>query len=159
MNWELKNVQAGFRKGRGTRDQITNICWIIEKAREFQKNIYLCFNDYAIAFDYVDHNKLWKTLKEMEIPGHLTCFLRNFYAGQEVTEVCMEQLTASGLRKEHDKAICCHCLFNFHTEYIMRNNWLDELQAEIKISRRNSNLRYTNDTILLAESKEELKNL
>ena len=85
MNWELTDVQAGFRKGRGTRDQITNICWIIEKAREFQKNIYLCFTDYAKGFDYVDHNKPWKTLKEMGIPGDLTCFLRNLYAGQEAT--------------------------------------------------------------------------
>ena len=85
MNKELPEVQAGFRKGRGTRDQITNICWITEKAREFQKNIYRCFTDYAKAFDYADHNKLWKILKEMEIPGHLTCFLRNLYAGQEAT--------------------------------------------------------------------------
>ena len=85
MNWELPDVQAGFRKGRGTRDQIANICWIIEKAREFQKNIYFCFIDYAKAFDCVDHNKLWKILKEMGIPDHLTCLLRNLYAGQEAT--------------------------------------------------------------------------
>ena len=85
MNRELPDVQAGFRKGRGTRDQIANICWIIEKARELQKNIYFCFIDCAKAFDYVDHNKLWKILKEMDIPDHLTCFLRNLYAGQEVT--------------------------------------------------------------------------
>ena len=85
VNCELPNDQAGFRKGRGTRDQIANICWIMEKAREFQKNIYFCFIDYAKAFDCVDHNKLWKILKEMEIPEHLTCLLRNLYAGQEAT--------------------------------------------------------------------------
>ena len=81
VNWELPDVQAGFRKGRGTRDQIANICWIIEKAREFQKNIYFCFIDYAKAFDCVNHNKLWKILKEIGIPDHLTCLLRNLYAG------------------------------------------------------------------------------
>ena len=85
MNCELPDVQAGFRKGRGTRDQIVNIHWIIEKAREFQKNIYFCFIDYAKAFDCVDHNKLWKILKEMGIPDHLTYLLRNLYAGQEAT--------------------------------------------------------------------------
>ena len=85
MNREIPDVQAGFRKGRGTRDQIANICWIIEKAREFQKNIYLCFIDYAKAFDCVDHNNLWKALKEMGIPDDLTCLLRNLYAGQEAT--------------------------------------------------------------------------
>ena len=85
VNCELTDVQAGFRKGRGTRDQISNIHWIMEKAREFQKNIYFCFLDYAKAFDYVDHNNLWKILKEMGIPDHLTCPLRNLYAGQEAT--------------------------------------------------------------------------
>ena len=85
MNCELPDVQAGFRKGRGTRDQIANICWLMEKAREFQKNIYFCFIDYAKAFDCVDHNKLWKILREMRIPDHLTCLLRNLYAGQEAT--------------------------------------------------------------------------
>ena len=84
MNWELPDVQLGFGKGRGTRDQISNICWIIEKA-EFQKNIYFCFTDYIKAFDCVDHNKLWKIPKEMAIPEHLTCLLRNLYAGQEAT--------------------------------------------------------------------------
>ena len=83
VNRELPDVQAGFRKGRGTRDQIANICWIIRKARDFQKNMYFCFTDYAKAFDCVDHNKLWKILKEMGIPDHLTCLLRNLYAGQE----------------------------------------------------------------------------
>ena len=85
VNHELPDVQAGFRKGRGTRDQIANILWIMERAREFQKNIYFCFIDYAKAFDYVDHNKLWKILKEMAIPDHLTCLLRNLYAGHEAT--------------------------------------------------------------------------
>ena len=85
VNRELPDVQAGFRKGRGTRDDIANICWIMEKAREFQKNIYFCFIDYAKAFDCVDHNKLWEILQEMEIPDHLTCLLRNLYAGQEAT--------------------------------------------------------------------------
>ena len=96
MNRELPDVQAGFRKGRGTRDQIANIGWIIEKAREFQKNIYFCLTDYAKAFDCVDHNKLWKILKEMGIPDHLTCLLRNLYAGQEeLLELDMEQWTGS----------------------------------------------------------------
>ena len=85
VNRELPDIQAGFRKGRGTRDQIANICWIMEKAREFQKNIYFCFTEYAKAFDCVDHNKLWKIKKEMGIPDHLTCLLRNLYAGQEAT--------------------------------------------------------------------------
>ena len=85
VNQELPDVQAGFRKGRGTRDQIANICWIIEKAREFQKNIYFCFIDYTKAFDYADHNKLWKILQNIRIPDHLTCLLRNLYAGQEAT--------------------------------------------------------------------------
>ena len=85
VNCELPDVQTGFRKGKGTRDQIANICWIIEKAREFQKNIYLCFIDYIKAFDCMDHNKLWKILQEMEIPDHLTCLLRNLYAGQKAT--------------------------------------------------------------------------
>ena len=96
VNRELLDVQAGFTKGRGTRDQIANIRWIIEKAREFQKNIYFCFIDYAKAFYHVDHNKLWKILQEMGIPDHLTCLLRNLYAGQEATSrVDMEQQTGS----------------------------------------------------------------
>ena len=107
-NWELPDVQAGFRKGRGTRDQIANICWIIEKARQFQKSIYFCFIDYSKAFDYVDHNKLWKILKEMGIPDHLTCLLRNLYADQEATEPNMEQQTGSKSRKEYFKALYCH---------------------------------------------------
>ena len=98
-NHELPDVQAGFRKGRGTRDQIANICWIIEKAREFQKSIYFCLIDYSKAFDLVDHNKLWKILQEMGIPDHLTCLLRNLYADQEVTELDMEQQTGSKLER------------------------------------------------------------
>ena len=93
MNQELLNIQAGFRKGRGTKDQIANICWIIEKARELEKNIYLCFFDYTKALDCVEHNKLWKTLKEMGMPGDLTCLLRNLYAGKEATVRTLEQLT------------------------------------------------------------------
>ena len=108
MNRELPDVQTGFRKGRGNRDQIANICWIIEKAREFQKNIYFCFIDYAKAFNCVDHSKLWKILKEMGIPDYLTCFLRNLYAGQEATEPDMEQQTGSKLGKQYIKAVYCH---------------------------------------------------
>ena len=101
MNHELPDVQVGFRKGRGTRNQIANIRWIMEKAREFQKNIYFCFIDYAKAFDCVDYNKLCKILKEMGIPDHLTCILRNLYAGQEATELDMEPQTGSKLGKEY----------------------------------------------------------
>ena len=108
MNRELPDVQAGFRKGRGTRDQIANICWIIEKAREFQINIYFCFVNYAKAFDCVDHNKLWKILKQMGIPDHLTCLLRNLYAGQEATVRTGHGTTDSKLGKEHIKVVCCH---------------------------------------------------
>ena len=109
VNHELPDVQAGFRKGRGTRDQIANICWIIEKVREFQKSIYFCFIDCAKAFDCVDHNKLWKTLKQMGIPDHLTCLLRNVYAGQEATvRSDMEQQTGFKSGKEYSKAVYCH---------------------------------------------------
>ena len=109
MNCELPDVQAGFRKGRGTRDQIVNICWIIGKAREFQKNIYFCFIDYAKAFDCVDHNKLWKILKEMGIPDHVTCLLRNLYPGQEATvTIRHKQRNDSKLGKEYIKAVQCH---------------------------------------------------
>ena len=107
VNWELPDIQAGFRKGRGIRDQIANIHWIIEKAREFEKNICFCFIDYAKAFDCVDHSKLWKILREMGIPDHLTCLLRNLYAGQEATEPDMEQQTGSKLGKEYIKAVYC----------------------------------------------------
>ena len=109
VNHELPDVQAGFRKGRGTRDQIANIRWIMEKAREFQKSIYFCFVDYTKAFDSVDHNKLWKILQQMGIPDYLTCLLRNLYAGQEATlEPNMEQWTGSKLGKEYIKAVYCH---------------------------------------------------
>ena len=112
MNHELPDVQAGFRKGRGTRDQIANIHWIIEKAREFQKNIYFCFIDYAKVFDCVDHNKLWEILQEMGIPDHLTCLLRNLYASQEAQlELDMEQQTGSKLEKEFVKAVYCHPVY------------------------------------------------
>ena len=108
VNWELLDSQVGFRKGRGTRDQIANICWIIENAREFQINIYFCFIDYAKAFDCVDHNQLWNIPKEMGIPDHLTCLLRNLYAGQEATvRMDIEQRTGSILGKEYKKAMCC----------------------------------------------------
>ena len=229
---ELPDVQAGFRQGRRTRDQIANIRWIIEKAREFQKNIYFCFIDYAKAFDCVDHSQLWKILKEMGIPDHLTCLLRNLYAGQEAT-------VKTGHRKrdwreeygkfvefqkniyfcfiDYAKAFDCvnhkilwkilqemwipdhltcllwnlyavqeatvrtghgttdwfqigkgvrqgcmlsSCLFNLYAEYIMRKPGLDEAQTRIKIVRRNfNNLRYADDTTLVAESEEELKSV
>ena len=123
MNCEFPDVQAGFRKGRGIRDQIANIRWIIKKAREFQKNIYFCFIDYAKAFDCVDHNKLLKILKEMGIPDHLTCLLRNLYAGQEATV-----RTGHGTTDwfQIGKGVCqgcilSPCLFNLYAEYIMRN--------------------------------------
>ena len=162
MNCELPDVQAGFRKGRGTRDQIANIRWIIEKAREFQKNIYFCFIDYAEAFDCVGHNKLGKILKEMGIPDHLTCLLRNLYAGQEATVRTGHGTTdcfqiGKGVRQG---CILSPCLFNLYAGYIMRNAGLDEVQAGIKIAGRNiSNFRYADDTTFMAESKEELKSL
>ena len=162
MNRELPDVQAGFRKGRGTRDEIANIHCIIEKEKEFQKNIYVCFIDYAKAFDCVDHSKLRKILQEMGITDHLTCLLRNLYVGQEAT-----------VRTRHGtidwfqigKGVCqgyisSPCLFNLYAEYIMQNSRLDETQAGIKIAGRNiSNLRYADDATLMAESEEELKSL
>ena len=108
MNCELPDIQAGLRKGRGSRDQIANICWNIEKARGFQKNFTFCFIDYAKAIDHVDHNKLWKILQEMEIPDHLTCLLRNLYAGKQQLELDMEQWTGSKLGKESIKAVYCY---------------------------------------------------
>ena len=148
-------------QGRGTRDQIANIHWIMEKAREFQKNIYFCFI-YAKAFDCVDHYKLWKILKEMGISDHLMCLLRNLYAGQEATVRTGHGTTdwfqiAKGV---HQGCILSPCLFNFCAEYIMRNAGLEEAQAVIKIARRNiNNQRYADDTTLMAESEEELKSL
>ena len=162
MNHELPDVQAGFRKGRGTRDQIANIRWIMGKAKEFQKNIYFCFIDYAKAFDCVDHNQLWKILQDMGIPDHLTCLLRNLYTGQEATVRIGHGMTdwfqiGKGV---HQGGILSPCLFNLHAEYIMRNAGLEEAQAGIKIARRNlNNLRYADDTTLMAESEEELKSL
>ena len=160
MNQELPEVQAGLRKGRGTRDQIANICWIIKKAREFQKNIYFCFIGYTKAFDYVDHNKLWKILKEMGIPDILPCLLWNLYAGKEATVRTRHGITdwlqiGKGI---HQGYILSPCLFNLYAEYIMRNARLDETQAGIKIAWRNiNNLRYADDTTLMAENEEELK--
>ena len=159
MNLELPDVQTGFRKGIQTRYQIANICWIIEKQSEFQKNIYFYFIDYAKAFDCVDHNKLWKILQEKGIPDHLTCLLRNLYAGQEATV-----RTGHGTTDwfQIGKAACqgcilSSCLFNLYTEHIMRNAGLEEAQAGIKIAGRNiNNLRQAYDTTLMAESEEEL---
>ena len=162
VNCELLDVQAGFRKGRGTRDQIANICWIMEEAREFQKNILFCFIDYAKAFDCVDHNKLWKILKEMGIPDHLTCLLRNLCAGQEAT-VRTGHGTTDWFqigKRVRQGCLLSPCLFNLCAEYIMQNAGLDKAQAGIKIAGRNiNNLRYSDDTTLMAESKEELKSL
>ena len=142
-------------------DQIANIHWIIEKAREFQKNIYFCFLDYAKAFDCGDHNKLWTILKEMEIPDHLTCLLRNLYAGQEATVRTGHGTTdwfqiGKGV---FQGCISSPCLFYLYAEYIMRNTGLEEAQAGTKIARRNiNNFRYADDITLMAEN-EELKSL
>ena len=132
----FQDVQAGFRRGRRTTDQIANFRWIIKKAREFQKNIYFCFIDYAKSFDCVDHNKLWKILQEMGIPDHLTCLLRNLYADQEATVRSRHGTTdwfqiGKGV---HQGCILSPCLFNLHVGYIMWNAVLDEAQAGIKIS-------------------------
>ena len=162
VNRELPDVQAAFRKGRGTRDQIANICWIIEKAREFQKITYICFIDYAKAFDCVDHNKLWKILQEMGIQDDLICLLKNLYSGQEATVI-----TGYGTTDwlQIGKGVCqgcifSPCLFNLYAEYIMQNAGLDEAQDGIKTAGRNINhLRYEDDTTLMAESEEELKSL
>ena len=161
-NRGLPCVQDGFRKGRGTRDQIANICWIIEKEREFQKNIYFCLVDYAKAFGCVDHNKHWKILQEMGIPGHLTCLLRNLYAGQEAAVRAGHGITdwfriGKGV---HQGCTLSPCLFNLYAEYIMQNAGLDEAQAGIKIAERNiNNLRYADDTTIMPECEEELKRL
>ena len=148
-------------KADESRDHIANIRWIIKKAREFQKNIYLCFIDYAKAFHCVNHKKLWTILKEMGIPDHLTCLLRNLYADQEATVRSGHGTTdwfqiGKGVRQG---CILSPCLFNFYAEYIMRNSRLEEARARIKIAGRNiNNLRYADDTSLMAESEEELKN-
>ena len=160
-NHKLPDVQAGFRKGRRTWDEIANIRWIIKKATKFQKNIYFCFIDYAKAFDYVDHNKLWKILKEMGIPDHLTCLLRNLNVGQKTT-VIMEHGATDWFQIGKRVCQCCvlsPCLFNLYAKYIMWNVGLDEAQAGINIAGRNiSHLRHADDTTLMAESKE-LKSL
>ena len=141
---------------------MANICWMMEKARTFQKNIYFYFIDYAKAFDSVDHNKLWKILKGMGIPDHLTCLLRNLYAGQEATVRTGHGTTnwfqiGKGVRQG---CILSPCLFNIYAEYIMRNAGLEETQAGIKTARTNiNNLRYADDTTLMTVSEEELKNL
>ena len=158
LNCELPDVQGGFRKGRGNEDQIANICWIMEKAREFQKYIYFCFIDYAKAFDCVDHNKLWKIIKQMGMPDYPTCLLRNLYAGQEATA-----RTGHGTmhwfwvgKGVHQGCILSPCLFNIYAECIMQNAGLCEAQAGIKIAGRNiSNLRYADDTTLMVECEEE----
>ena len=160
VNCELPDIQAGFRRGRGTRDQIANIHWIMEKGRELQKNIYFCFIDYAKAFDCVDHNKWWKILNEMGILDPLTCLLRNLYAVQEATVRTGHGTTdwfqiGKGVRQG---CILSPCLFNSYAEYMIRNAGLEEAQAGTKISGRNiNNLRYADDTTLMTESKEELK--
>ena len=160
MNGELPDVQAEFRKGRGTRDQIANIHWIIEKAREFQKNVYFCFIDYAKAFGCIDHSKLWKVLQEMGIPDLLTCLLRNLYGGQEAA-VRTGHGTTDWLQigiGVHQGCILSPYLFNLYAEYIIKNARLDEAQVGIKIVRRNINsLRYADDTTLMAQNEEELK--
>ena len=160
MNCELPGVQDGFRKGRGISSQIANIHWIFKKAREFQKNF--CFIDYSKAFACVDHNKLLKILQDMGMPDHLTCLLRNLYAGQEATVRTGHGTTdwlliGKGVCQD---CILSPCLFNLYAEYIMQNARLDEAQAGIKIAGRIlNNLRYADDTTLMAESKEELKSL
>ena len=161
MNRELPDVQAGFRKDRGTRDKIAIIHWIIKKAREFQKNICFCFIDYVKTFACMNHNKVWKILKEMGIPDHLTCLLRNLYAGEEA-----KARTGHGTtdwfqigKGVHQGCILSPCLFNLYAEYIMRNAGLEEALAGIKIAERNiDNLRYADDTTFTTES-EELKSL
>ena len=162
MNHELPDVQAGFRKGRGTRDGIANIHWIREKVGEFQKNIYFCFIDYSKAFDCVNQNKLRKILQKIGIPDYFTCLLRHLYAGQEAT-VRTRHGTMDWFqigKGVSQGCILSHCLFNLYAESIMRNAGLEETQAGIKIARRNiKNLRYADDTTLMAESEEELKSL
>ena len=157
MNYELPDVPAGFRKGRGTTDHIVNIRWIIEKAREFQKNIYFCFFDYAKAFDCVNHNKLWKIPQEMGIPDHHTCLLRNLHAGQEATV-----RTGHGMmhwfqigKGVHQGCILSPCLFSFYAKYIMRKAGLDETQAGIK--RLPGEISITSDMQMIPPSWKKAK--
>ena len=155
MNCEILYVQAGFRKGRGTRDQIAIISWIIEKATEFQKYTYFCFIDHVKAFDSVDHNKLWNILEEMWTPDHLICLLRNLYAGQEAT-VRTRHGTADWFQIRKGVHLS-PCLFNLYAECIICNARLDESQAGIKIAGRNiNNFRHADDTTLMTESEEEI---
>ena len=160
--WPKWMLKLTLHNSQGTRDNIANIHWIIEKVREFQKNIYFYFIDYAKAFDCVDHNKLWKILKEMGLPDHQTCLLRNLCAGQEATVRTGHGTTdwfqiGKGIRQG---CILSPCLFNFYLEYIMRNARLDEARSGIKIAARNiNNLRYADDTTLMVESEEEPKSL
>ena len=160
VNCKLPNAQAGFRKGRGTRDQMANICWITEKARELQKNIYVSFFDYTEVFGCMDHNKLWKTCREMGIPDYLTYLLRNLYAGQEET-VRTEQKIMDWFKLGKEVCQGCilsPCLLSLYTEHTCEMpDWMK--QARIKNAGRNiNNLRYADDTTLIAESKE-LKSL
>ena len=159
MNHEIPDVQVGFRKGGGTRDQIANILWIIEKKREFQKTSIL-FIDYAKAFDLVDHHKLWKILKEMRIPDHQTCLLRNLYAGQETTVRTGQGTTDQfQIGKDYQGCLFSFSMFNLYSEYVMQNARLDEAKAVIPIAGRNiNNLRYADDTIHMAE-RDELNSL
>ena len=157
MNQELPDVQAGFRESGRTRDQIANICWIIEKAREFQKKYLLLLKPLTV---WITTN--WKILKERGLQDHLTCLLRNLYAGQKAIIRTRHGITDwfKFGKAVHQACILSPCLFNFHTGYIMGNAGLAEVQAGIKIAGRNvNNLRYADDTTLMAESKEELKSL
>ena len=151
MNWELPYVQAGFRKGKGTRGQTANSFWVMEKAREFQKNTYFCFMDCIEAFDCVDHSKLWKILKEMGILHHLTCLLRSLYAGLELeaTEATFRtgQGTMDWFKTGEGVQVLSSCLFSLHGEYLTQNARLGKSQAGIKIAGRNiNNLRYIHKT-------------
>ena len=161
MNREFPDVQAGFRKGRGTRDQFANVHWIMEKAREFQKNIYFCFIDDAKAFDCVDHNKLENSKRDGDTrPPYLPPV--KSYAGQEATVRTGHGTTHwFQIRKGvHQGCMLSPCFFNLYAEHIMKNAGLEEAQAGIKIARRNvNNLRYADDTTLMTESEEELKSL
>ena len=164
MSQNLPDLQAGFKKGRGNRDQIANIRWIIEKSREIQKNIYFYFIAYkrVCVKNKLWNNKLWEILKEMGMPDHLTCLLQNLYAGQETT-VRTGHGTTDWFQIGKGVPLGCilwPCLFNFYADHIMRNTRLDEAQAGIKIAERNiNNLTYADDTTLKAKSKKELKSL
>ena len=161
MNCELPEVQADFRKGRGTRDQIVNIHWILEKTREFQKSIYFCFVDYAKAFDCMDHNKLWKILKEMGIPDHLTCLLRNLYAGQEATVRTGHKTTGCfQIGKGVSQAVYCHPAY---LTYMQSTSWemlvWKKHKLESGLPEEISITSDADDTTLMAESEEEIKSL